>query len=66
MVNPDGVIIGNYRTCYSGCDLNRKYHNPDQRLHTTVYAIKNLVSEIACGVGLNKSEESKKQQQTNE
>ena len=27
MVNTDGVIVGNYRTCFSGNDLNRKYHN---------------------------------------
>ena len=36
MVNTDGVIIGNYRTCFSGNDLNRKYHNPDESLHPTV------------------------------
>ncbi len=28
MVNPDGVIHGNYRTCLSGYDLNRKWKNP--------------------------------------
>ena len=31
MVNPDGVIVGNYRTNMAGNDLNRKYHDPDQR-----------------------------------
>jgi len=25
MLNPDGVIQGNYRTSLTGCDLNRKY-----------------------------------------
>ena len=25
MLNPDGVIQGNYRTSLIGCDLNRKY-----------------------------------------
>jgi murein tripeptide amidase MpaA len=49
MVNPDGVIIGNYRTSYSGNDLNRKYHDPDLRLHPTVSAIKSLVDEIING-----------------
>lgn len=29
MLNPDGVIIGNYRTSYSGKDLNRKFKNLD-------------------------------------
>lgn len=27
MSNPDGVIIGNYRTSMAGSDLNRKYLN---------------------------------------
>lgn len=46
MVNVDGVIIGNYRTCYSGNDLNRKYHNPDEYLHPTVCSIKNLIKKL--------------------
>jgi murein tripeptide amidase MpaA len=25
MINPDGVIIGNYRSSLSGNDLNRQY-----------------------------------------
>ena len=25
MINPDGVIFGNYRTNLAGCDLNRKW-----------------------------------------
>ena len=28
MVNPDGVIVGNYRTSLSGVDLNRVFKNP--------------------------------------
>jgi cytosolic carboxypeptidase protein 2/3 len=27
MLNPDGVIVGNYRTSYSGKDLNRQFQN---------------------------------------
>lgn len=46
MVNPDGVIIGNYRTNMAGNDLNRKYHAPDDKLHPTVTAIKKLVSNL--------------------
>jgi cytosolic carboxypeptidase protein 2/3 len=46
MVNPDGVIVGNYRTNIAGNDLNRKYHDPDQRLHPTVCAIKKIVHNI--------------------
>ena len=25
MINPDGVVFGNYRTSLSGKDLNRKF-----------------------------------------
>lgn len=28
MINPDGVIYGNYRTSLLGCDLNRRWKNP--------------------------------------
>ena len=43
MSNPDGVIIGNYRSSLSGNDLNRQYQDPDPRLHPTVIAIKELI-----------------------
>lgn len=46
MINPDGVMIGNYRSSYCGIDLNRKYHNPDEKLHPTVHAMKALVASI--------------------
>lgn len=46
MTNPDGVIVGNYRTNMAGNDLNRKYLNPDDKLHPTVCAIKKLVSNL--------------------
>lgn len=29
MTNPDGVIVGNYRTSLSGNDLNRQFISPD-------------------------------------
>ena len=28
MLNPDGVINGNYRCSLAGCDLNRQWKNP--------------------------------------
>ena len=46
MLNPDGVINGNYRCSMAGCDLNRQWHNPSKvilmpsRLET---ASKNIV-----------------------
>jgi hypothetical protein len=45
MLNPDGVIVGNYRTSFSGNDLNRKYQNPDPRLHPTVTNLKRILTE---------------------
>ncbi|KAL4436239.1 hypothetical protein ABPG74_015830 [Tetrahymena malaccensis] len=47
MVNPDGVIHGNYRTDLSGVDLNRNWLTPDKQYLTTVYAIKQLISSIS-------------------
>lgn len=46
MLNPDGVIIGNYRTSLAGCDLNRKFDDPDFRLHPTVWNIKEMAGQI--------------------
>jgi murein tripeptide amidase MpaA len=46
MCNPDGVIIGNYRTSLSGNDLNRQYVMPNPKLHPTVCAIKDLIRGI--------------------
>lgn len=44
MLNPDGVVIGNSRTSLSGCDLNRRYLNPDPQAHVEVWALKDLIS----------------------
>ncbi len=30
MLNPDGVVLGNYRTSLSGKDLNREFITPDE------------------------------------
>ena len=43
MLNPDGVINGNYRCSLAGCDLNRRWKNPNQILHPTIYKAKELV-----------------------
>jgi murein tripeptide amidase MpaA len=32
MINPDGVIFGNYRTSLSGKDLNRMFRTKNQDL----------------------------------
>ena len=49
MVNPDGVVIGNYRTSMAGCDLNRRYDDPDFRFHPTVWSIKNMCEDLLYG-----------------
>ena len=46
MINPDGVLVGNYRTSMSGNDLNRQYLKPHQKLHPPVIAIKRLMKEL--------------------
>lgn len=43
MLNPDGVIFGNYRCTLVGCDLNRKWDKPNRLLHPTIYHTKNLI-----------------------
>ena len=37
MLNPDGVINGNYRCSLAGCDLNRRWKAPSRILHPTIY-----------------------------
>jgi murein tripeptide amidase MpaA len=42
MLNPDGVIIGNYRCSLSGNDLNRQWKNPSPRLHPEIHSVKEM------------------------
>lgn len=46
MINPDGVILGNYRTGLAGRDLNREFRNTDKMLFPTVHALKELVRSV--------------------
>lgn len=46
MLNPDGVIVGNYRTSLSGVDLNRVYKSPHVNLFPTIYHAKNLIEQF--------------------
>jgi hypothetical protein len=43
MLNPDGVIHGNYRCSLAGADLNRKYQSKAITCYPTIIAIKNLL-----------------------
>ena len=40
MINVDGVICGNTRTSLSGCDLNRRWTNPNIILHPEIFILK--------------------------
>ena len=42
MLNPDGVVYGNYRCSLVGVDLNRRWQNPNKHIHPTVYYAKRL------------------------
>ena len=46
MLNPDGVVHGNYRTSLSGNDLNRRYASPSPVLHPTVYAMRQMLTTM--------------------
>ena len=46
MLNPDGVILGNYRTGISGRDLNRVYINPNEIHHPTIFHVKRLIKTL--------------------
>ena len=46
MLNPDGVINGNYRWSLSGGDLNRRWKTPSRVLHPTIYEAKKLWKEF--------------------
>lgn len=46
MLNPDGVIYGNYRSSLIGVDLNRRWKNPSKFLHPTIYYSKSLIKYL--------------------
>ncbi len=46
MLNPDGVILGNYRTGIAGRDLNRVYIAPNKKLHPTIHNLKQLIHTL--------------------
>ncbi len=43
MLNPDGVILGNYRCNLAGVDLNRQWKYPSKTLHPTIFHMKSLM-----------------------
>ncbi len=47
MMNPDGVICGNYRTSLAGCDLNRRWTNPHEILHPEIFNAKQMILKFS-------------------
>ena len=47
MINVDGVIQGNTRTSIAGCDLNRRWKNPNEFFHPEIYYAKEMVKEFS-------------------
>ncbi|CEM05679.1 unnamed protein product [Vitrella brassicaformis CCMP3155] len=46
MMNPDGVIYGNYRCSLAGVDLNRVFASPKEFLHPSVFHLKKLLRQL--------------------
>jgi len=46
MINPDGVFRGCYRSDTLGANLNRYYDEPDEKLHPTIFAAKELMLQL--------------------
>lgn len=47
MLNPDGVINGNYRCALSGQDLNRRWKAPSKVIHPVNFAVKRIVRSFS-------------------
>lgn len=46
MLNPDGVIHGNYRCSLAGVDLNRRWKKPNKILHPEIYYTKKMINDF--------------------
>lgn len=46
MLNPDGVIIGNYRCNLNLVDLNRQWADPNKKYHPTIYNTKQVIKRM--------------------
>lgn len=45
MINPDGVINGNYRCSLSGCDLNRIWHKDNRTKFPEISCLKKCIED---------------------
>ena len=46
MLNPDGVVLGNYRSSLMGFDLNRHWHEPSEWAHPSIVATKSVIMAL--------------------
>ncbi|CAF0947049.1 unnamed protein product [Rotaria sordida] len=46
MLNPDGVIVGNYRCSLTGKDMNRNFRHPRKQAFPIIYHIKELIQNL--------------------
>lgn len=46
MLNPDGVINGNYRCSLAGADLNRRWKNCSKVLYPEIFETKKMVKQF--------------------
>lgn len=53
MLNPDGVVHGNYRCSLSGCDLNRRWKTPLKTLHPEIFHFKQMIYNFASSTKLS-------------
>ncbi|KAL4217925.1 hypothetical protein ACF0H5_022664 [Mactra antiquata] len=47
MLNPDGVIVGNYRCSLAARDLNRNYRHPKRESFPTVWHTKHMIEVLS-------------------
>ena len=52
MLNPDGVICGNYRSSLAGSDLNRRWKRESKTLHPTIWHAKRLIKRLSRDFGV--------------
>ena len=45
MINPDGVIVGNYRCSLTGRDLNRNYRTSFKDSYPPIWHIKSMIKK---------------------
>ncbi|CAE8606636.1 unnamed protein product, partial [Polarella glacialis] len=61
MMNPDGVIQGNYRCGLAGLDLNRAFLTPHKKLHPTVWHLKEILQSRGVSTFIDLHGHSKKE-----